>query len=86
MQGPSELGVKGKLASWDRMQEIHNIQVPALFIGGEYDTMNPRHLEAAAKKMPQGQSWICQKGSHLAMWDDADSYFQGIQKFIDGLH
>ncbi|MGB0895514.1 MAG: proline iminopeptidase-family hydrolase [Parashewanella sp.] len=85
MQGPSELGVRGKLANWDRTGDISKITVPTLFIGAEHDTMDPRHLEAMAKKLPKGQSYICKKGSHLAMWDDSESYFKGIGQFIRGL-
>src|SRR5215831_12463109 len=54
MQGPSELGISAdaKLAHWDRFEDLATITVPTLVIGAEYDTMDPRHMEAMAAKLP----------------------------------
>jgi len=82
MQGPSELGASGKLAQWDRSADLKNITVPALTIGAQYDTMDPKHMEWMSKQMPKGQYLYCANGSHLAIYDDQQTYMSGLIKFI----
>lgn len=84
MQGPSEFGVVGdaQLKNWDIKDQLKNIEVPTLTIGGTYDTMDPKHMEWMASQMPKGQYWHCPEGSHLAMYDDADRYFEGLISFV----
>ena len=83
MQGPSELGASGKLARWDRMADLPRIDVPTMTIGGRYDTMDPRHMENMARAMPRGRYLDCPAGSHLAMFDDQQRYFDGLIRFLN---
>jgi proline iminopeptidase len=87
MQGPSELGISAgaKLAHWDRTAELSSIRVPALVIGARHDTMDPAHLEMMAARLPAGRYLNCPDGSHLAMYDDQQTYFTGMINFILGL-
>ncbi len=82
MQGPSELGASGKLLHWDRSKDLKNITVPTLVIGAKYDTMDPAYMEAMAKKLPNGRFLLCPKGSHMAMYDDQQTYFTGLVTFL----
>lgn len=84
MQGPSEFGVVGdaKLKDWDITDQLSKITVPTLAIGGAYDTMDPKHMEWIANEVQQGQYLHCPNGSHLAMYDDAENYFEGVINFI----
>jgi len=82
MQGPSELGVSGSLASWDRTADLKNIAVPTLTIGAKYDTMDPKHMEWMAGQFPNGRYLYCPDGSHLCIYDDQDLYFQGLIQFV----
>ena len=84
MQGPSELGMsaEAKLAGWDRVAELSEIEVPTLVIGARHDTMDPAHMEMMAGRLPQGRYLYCPDGSHLAMYDDQDVYFSGLTDFL----
>jgi proline iminopeptidase len=82
MQGPSELGASGKLADWDRTADLGRITVPVLAIGARYDTMDPTHMEWMAGRVRRGRYLFCPNGSHMAMFDDQVTYFQGVIKFI----
>ncbi|MBN2031243.1 proline iminopeptidase-family hydrolase [bacterium] len=82
MQGPSEFGIGGKLADWDRTADLHKIKVPTLTIGARYDTMDPEHMEWMSKQIPQGKFLYCPTGSHLTFLDDQETYFEGLIKFI----
>jgi proline iminopeptidase len=82
MQGPSELGLSGRLLEWDRTADLKRIEVPTLTIGSTYDTMDPKHMEWMAGQVQRGRFLLCPKGSHLAMYDDQQTYFDGLIRFI----
>ena len=82
MQGPSEFGVGGRLAKWDRSKDLPQIKTPTLTIGGMHDTMDPEHMKWMAGQVQNGRSLICPDGSHCSMWDDQPHYFPGLVQFI----
>lgn len=82
MQGPSELGISGKLTNWDVAEQLKNITVPALVIGAQYDTMDPKYMEWMSKQFPKGIYLYCEKGSHMAMYDDQETYMNGVIDFL----
>ena len=84
MQGPSEFGVVGnaKLKAWDRTTDLVKIKTPTLTIGGAYDTMDPKHMEWMASEVQQGRYLHCPNGSHMSMYDDQETYFEGLIQFV----
>ena len=82
LQGPSELGASGVLLDWDRTPDLHDIKVPALVIGAEHDTMDPNYLRYMASLLGAGEYWHCPDGSHMAMYDDQETYFEGLISFL----
>ncbi|RAU81817.1 proline iminopeptidase-family hydrolase [Pontibacter arcticus] len=84
MQGHSEFGITGNasLKNWDRSQDLANIKVPTLTIGGQHDTMDPKHMEWMATQFPEGRYLHCPNGSHMAFYDDQQTYFNGLISFI----
>lgn len=85
LQGPSELGLSGKLLSWDRSADLGKITVPTLTIGARYDTMDPKHMKWMASAVKNGRHLYCENGSHLAMYDDQEAYFTGLIGFIQSV-
>ncbi|HLH46514.1 MAG TPA: proline iminopeptidase-family hydrolase [Acidimicrobiales bacterium] len=87
MQGPSELGISpdAKLAQWDRTDDLARIEVPTLVVGARHDTMDPSFMEMMAGRLPQGRYHHCPEGSHMAMYDDQQTYFAGLVAFLDDL-
>lgn len=82
MQGPSELGLSGTLIDWDRTDDLSQISVPALVIGARHDTMDPAYMKMMAERLPKGRYLECTNGSHMAMWDDEETYFRGLTDFL----
>lgn len=84
MQGPSEFGIVGdaKIKNWDRTVDLEKINIPVLTIGGAYDTMDPKHMEWMAGAFANGQYLHCPNGSHMAMYDDQETYVNGVVKFL----
>ncbi len=85
LQGPSEMGASGKLEKWDRSADLGKIAVPTLVIGAQYDTMDPKHMAWMATQFPRGRFLSCPKGSHMAMYDDQETYFEGLLAFLADL-
>lgn len=82
MQGPSELGLSGKLVDWDRTDDLSRITVPTLVIGARYDTMDPAFMADMARRLPNGRYLFCPNGSHCAIYDDQETYFTGLVDFL----
>lgn len=82
LQGPSELGASGALLNWDRTDDLARINVPTLVMGAEHDTMDPAFMRHMASKLPAGEYWHCPHGSHMAMYDDQETYFEGLVSFL----
>ena len=82
MQGPSEMGASGKTEKWDRSGDLKTIAVPTLIIGARHDTMDPSYMEMMSKQVQKGRYLYCPNGSHLAMYDDQKTYFDGLIKFV----
>lgn len=85
MQGPSEFGISGLLATWNRFEELKEISVPTLVIGAVHDTMDPSFMKKMADRLPKGAYLHCPEGSHMAMWDDPEVYHGGIRSFIESV-
>ena len=83
MQGPSELGAhNAKLEHWDRVADLPKIAVPTLVIAGRHDTMDPAHMKMVSQKVQHGRLLMCENGSHMSMYDDQKTYFNGLVKFL----
>jgi proline iminopeptidase len=87
MQGPSELGIsqEASLADWDRTNDLQYVTAPTLVLGGRHDTMDPTFLEMMATRIPDGTSYICENGSHMAMYDDQEAYFEALLGFLSSI-
>lgn len=83
MQGPNEFVVTGNFKNWDRWDDLHRIGVPALLSVGRHDTMSVEDIEEMARRIPDARVAIHENAGHMAMWDDADSYFGAVIDFIN---
>ena len=83
MQGPSEMGLSGKLTNWDVSKELKNISVPTLVIGAKYDTMDPEYMKWMASQFQKGTYLYCANGSHMSLYDDQQTYMKGLIDFLN---
>jgi proline iminopeptidase len=83
MQGYSEFGVTGNatLKGWDVSQRLKELSIPTLMIGGKYDTMDPNYMEWMSTEVQKGRS-LTTNGAHCSQYDDPETYFNGLIKFI----
>jgi proline iminopeptidase len=83
MQGYSEFGMtkNATLKGWDISGRLKELTVPTLMIGGKYDTMDPDYMKWMSTEVINGSS-LTTNGSHLSQYDDPETYFRGLIKFI----
>jgi proline iminopeptidase len=82
MQGKSEFLVTGNLKNWERWDRLREIRVKSLTIGARYDEMDPDDMHRMATLLPHAVAAYCPKGSHLCMWDDQETYFRELLRFL----
>lgn len=84
MQGPNEFSIMGTFRNWYRWADLPRIKTPTLVMGARYDEMNPDQIRREGKLIPNAQTFISTRGSHLAMYDDQDAYFGALVPFLQG--
>jgi proline iminopeptidase len=82
MQGPNEFVITGTFKNWERWKDLPNIRTPTLVIGAKYDTMSLDDLKREAELIPHARLAVCENGSHLALYDDQQTYFRHLLGFI----
>ena len=82
MQGPSEFGIGGTLAQWDRTADLRKITTPTLVTVARWDTMDPSHMRWMVEELPNARALELPNGSHLSMYDDQQRYFEGLVMFL----
>lgn len=81
-QGDNEFVIMGKLAGWDRRDDIHKINVPTLVTFGEHETMPLATAERMANTLPKGRLRTTPNGGHHHMIDNAPVYFKNLKEFL----
>ena len=82
VNGPNEFVVTGTYKEWDRWKEIRAIKVPTLLIVGRHDTMSVEDIQEMGKRISNSRVAICEKGAHFSMYDDQQTYFHELLRFV----
>jgi proline iminopeptidase len=83
IHGPNEFVATGTAKGWDRWKDLPDIRVPTLLLVGRYDTMSVRDIHRMGRLMPNSRVIVCKNGSHLSMYDDQQTYFGELLKFME---
>ena len=86
MQGPSEFTVTGNFKDWDRWADLPRLTMPTLLLVGRYDTMSVADIQRMGSLIPDSKVVVCEKGSHLSMYDDQKAYFDALVPFLRAAH
>lgn len=82
MQGVDEFHITGNFKNWEMWDQLPNIKVPTLVIGGMKDEMNPEDMKREGTLIPNSRTYLCPNGGHLAMYDDQQNYFNNLIAFL----
>src|SRR5579872_62169 len=82
MQGPDEFNIVGNFKNWDIWQRLPGIKTPTLLIAARHDEMSPEQITRMSKLIPNARLTVCERGSHMAMYDDQSAYFAALIRFL----
>jgi len=89
MWGPTEFKATGTLKTFDRIDQLHTLQKPVLFIGGEYDEVLPETLRYYQSLVPGSEVSITPDAAHAQLTDNPGEYTKAISAFmkrVEGKH
>jgi proline iminopeptidase len=82
MQGPSEFTITGNYRNWNRWPDLHRIAVPTLLLGACHDEVSIDDIQKMGRLISNSRVAVCANGSHLAMYDDQQAYFDHLLAFL----
>ena len=82
MNGPCEFTVTGTLKTWDIMDRLPEISVPALLVGGRYDECRPDHLAEMHRRIPGSRLVTIEDASHLCFAEQPQVFIKTIKEFF----
>lgn len=86
MQGPDEFNITGTFRNWDVWGRLPAIKLPALLIAARHDEMAVDQIQRMGTLIPGARVAVCEKGSHMAMYDDQQAYFNALIPFLQSVH
>ena len=82
MWGPTEFNATGTLRTFDRINDLKDIQQPTLFIGGEFDEVLPETLYYYQTLVPGSQVAIVPNAGHNKTGDNPADFMRMIGTFL----
>jgi len=82
MNGPSEFTVSGTLKTWDIMDRLSEITVPALLVGGRYDECTPGHMAEMHRRIAGSQLATIEDASHLCFAEQPETFNALANEFL----
>ena len=83
MWGPTEFHATGTLIDFDVTERLHEIDVPVLFITGEYDEARPVTVARFQQLIPGAQMIVIKDVAHASLSRAPEIYRQALEKFLD---
>lgn len=83
MWGPTEFRATGNLVDFDVTGRLHEIDIPVLFIAGEFDEARPERLAEFQRLIPGAQLVVIKDAAHASLGRKPEIYRQALEKFLD---
>ena len=80
--GPNEIVAQGKLRSFNVLERLHEIPVPALLTSGQHDEVTPDCVAALAENLPQASWALFPNCAHMAHLEEPTQYIDVLQRFL----
>lgn len=82
MWGANEFTCTGTLANYDRVPDLHRIQVPTLFLCGQYDEATPETVQKYHQLVAGSQMHVFANCSHAPQLEDPESFISVLGQFL----
>jgi len=83
MWGPTEFTSTGTLLDYDRTDRLGEIDLPVLFVAGEYDEARPETMHKFAALMSDARVEVVADAGHVAMVDKPDEYAALVVSYLN---
>ena len=85
MWGPSEFYADGTLVDFDLTDRLHEIDVPVLFLTGEFDEARPETVAKFQKLVPGSQLTVIPGVAHASLAKKPAEYRAIVESFLDSV-
>ena len=85
MWGPTEFYATGNLIDFDVTDRLHEIDVPVLFIAGEFDEARPERVAEFQKLVPGSKMTVILDAAHGTFSRKPDEYRNVVETFLDSV-
>jgi proline iminopeptidase len=85
MWGPSEFYADGTLVDFDLTDRLHEIDVPVMFVTGEFDEARPETVAEFHKLVPGSQLMVIPGVGHASMSKKPQEYRDLLENFLDSV-
>ncbi len=82
MWGPSEFSATGTLKSYERVERLHEIHVPTLFVCGQYDEATPAATALYQSKIAGAQLKVLPNTGHAGLVEKPEVYCAVLREFL----
>ena len=82
MWGPSEFTATGNLKDYERCDKLAKIEIPTLFVCGEYDEARPSTVQYYQSLTPGSKFTMIKDAAHVTMHDNPKQDIQVIGNFL----
>ncbi|MCH4822239.1 proline iminopeptidase-family hydrolase [Gramella lutea] len=82
MWGPSEFTANGTLLNYDRIDKLPEVEVPVLFITGEYDEAKPATVKYYQSLLPESKYVEIENSGHATLNDNPEQALKAISRFL----
>lgn len=83
--GSSEFFVLGTLKNYDRTNDLKTINVPTLYITGEFDAARPNTVKYYQSLTPNSRLTVIRNAGHMTMHDNPTEDIKAISDFLNEL-
>lgn len=83
MNGPSEFSFTGSLQSYEREADLPRLQLPVLYLSGEFDTCTPDAARHFASLTPNAEVAVIPGAGHVTTLDNPDATNAAVRAFIE---
>ena len=82
MQGPNEFLYTGNLKDWNRVPDLHRIEVPTLILCGQHDEITPACALRMKQHIAHAEIKVFPHSSHMPFYEEPDAYHAVLSEFL----
>ena len=81
--GPSEFTCTGTLKDYSRLDDLHRLDVPTLFLCGQFDEATPQTTALYRDKVASADLHVFENTSHSPHHERSAEFLQVVEAFLN---